>query len=422
MAKRGFFAELQHQQQVAVRRREQEAKAAAREHAAAVRRAEQARRQAETAARQAERAATADQKRAAAEAKRLHLEAQTAEVEALNSKLASDLADIDSLLEWTLDVDDFVELESLRVVVEHPPFDAKGLDQPLPPPPPVYSPPEPQWIEPPAPSGLGGMLGGKKRHAEERAQAWAGFSAAHAQWQAAVAQVPTIQFQQMQAHQDAERQRQAALAEARARYDAECSARQGHADETNKALDEVINGLAVGAEQAVQEYVSIVLGNSVYPDSFPVRHEFEFDSELHELELRVTVPGPDEVPTVKAYKYAKATDEITATHLPAKAQKDRYASAVHQTAVRSIHEIFEADRQGVVQTISMTLGADTIDPATGQPRHTPLVAVAVDRDSFMAFDLAQVVPQATLQHLGALVSKNPHGLIAVDTSKGIRGR
>ncbi|MCU1499010.1 MAG: hypothetical protein JWM47_2963 [Acidimicrobiales bacterium] len=421
MAKRGFFAEIQHQNQVAARQREQAAKAAARQHAAAVRKHEQAQRQAEQARKAAARASAADQKQAEAEAKRLHLEAMTAEVDSLNAQLANDYEDIDNLLAFTLAFDDFVDLETLRSTAEHPPFPRPDLEQPLAPPPPIQPPPEPQWVEPAVPTGLGGLFG-KKRHGEERAQAWADYSAAHQAWQAAVAQVPTLQLQQMQAHQQAEQQRESQLAGARATYDAECVERQRGIDETNRNLDELIAGLAVGAENAVQEYVSIVLGNSVYPACFEADHDFDFDSELRELTVRVTVPGPDEVPSVKAHKYTKGTDEITSTDLPAKAQKDRYASAVHQVAVRSLHEIFEADRTGIIRTISLTVGADSIDPATGQAKHTPLVAVAVDRDTFMTFDLTLVVPQATLQHLGALVSKNPYGLVGIDTSQGVRGK
>lgn len=250
---------------------------------------------------------------------------------------------------------------------------------------------------------------------------WNAYWAEHQAWQVTASQIPSLQLQQMQAHQAVEEARQAELAEARRIYEAQCAARQAEVDQSNVSLDQLIAGLQMHAESAVQEYVAIVLGNSVYPDGFPVEHDFDFDQELRELALRVTIPGPDEVPTVKAYKYTKASDEITSTALPQKQLKDRYASAVHQVAVRSIHEVFEADHHGAVQTISLQVGADSIDPAIGQVKHTSLVAVAVDRDTFTDFDLSLVVPQATLEHLGAVMSKNPFGLVAIDTSKGVRG-
>lgn len=422
MAKRGFFAEMAHQNQVAARKREQANRAAARQHAAAVRQAETAQRQAEAARVRAAKAAAADQKRAEAEAKRLHLEARAAEVESLNTQLAETYEELDTLLAWTLEFDDHVDLETLRVHAEHPPYEFAHLDQPLPPPPPIQPPPEPQWVEPVAPKGLSGALGGKKRHEQARLALWENYQQQHQAWQAHVAQVPTMQLAQMQEHQVAEAQRQEQAASARRVYENGCAEREAEAAKSNAALDELIAGLEIGAAEAVNEYISIVLGNSVYPEALPVEHDFDFDPEFKELTLQVSVPGPDDLPKIKAYKYTKASDLITSTDLPAKAQKDRYASVVQQVALRTLHEVFEADRRRCIETISLTVSTTGIDVATGLPATTPLVAVATDRATFEPIDLSQVVPAATLSHLGALVSKNPHGLVAIDTSKGVRGK
>lgn len=423
MAKRrGFFAELQHQNQVAFRAREQAAKAAARQHAAAVRQAEQSQRAAERAYAQASRAATADQKRAEQEAKRLHIEAMEAEAASLNAQLASDYDEIDTMLSATLAVDDFVDLEELRTVPEHPAFGRPDLEQPIPPPPPIEAPPAPEYVEPEAPKGLGAVLGGKKRHAEAVAQTQAAYAAEHEVWQAEASRVPSLQLQQMQDHLGQEQRRLDQLDRARRAYNLECEERQRVADVSNQQLDKLIADLDKNVEEAVQEYISIVLGNSVYPECFPVEHDFEFDSSLMELSLTVTVPSPDELPNVKAYKYNKSNDEVTSSTLPQKDLKERYANAVHQVALRTLHEVFEADRAGRIKTVSLSLGVESIDPATGQPQRAALVAVAADRDSFMSFDLSYVVPQKTLEHLNAMVSKNPFALVPIDESKGVRGK
>ncbi len=119
------------------------------------------------------------------------------------------------------------------------------------------------------------------------------------------------------------------------------------------------------------------------------------------------------MPTVKAYKYTKATDEITATALSQKAAKDRYAGAVHQVALRTLHEMFEADRRGLIKTI-VARGRDRDDrPGDRRPdiRAVRRGRLPNARRS-LSFDLSSVVPSATLEHLGAAVSKNPYGLVA----------
>jgi restriction system protein len=217
--------------------------------------------------------------------------------------------------------------------------------------------------------------------------------------------------------QVAERQR--ALEKERARYAQECAAREAEVTEHNAKIDELIANLGYGAVDAVQEYVSIVLANSVYPEEFEVEHDAVFEPATAELRLRALVPGPDKVPAVKAYKYTKASDEITETALSQKACKDRYAGAVHQVAVRSLHEIFQADRRGLIKTVSLEVGTEKVDPATGKQIYVPFVAVAAEREAFLEFDLSAVVPAATLDLLGAAVSKNPFGLVPANTA-GIR--
>lgn len=96
-----------------------------------------------------------------------------------------------------------------------------------------------------------------------------------------------------------------------------------------------------------------MLSNSVYPEHFQVSHEFEFEQSAAELRLRVLIPGPSEISDIKAYKYSKASDEITSTTLSQKECRERFASAVHQVALRSFHEVFESDRRGLIQTIPL---------------------------------------------------------------------
>lgn len=419
--KRGFFAELQYQNQLAVKRQEQAARAAQRASTAALREAERAQKAAERAAAQQARATAAEQKAAEREAKRLHDEAMSAEAAAKNAELAKVHDEIDSMLSATLGRDDYVDLNSLRTVAEHPPFPQKDLETPIKPPPSIWARPEPLFVEPEMPKGLGSVFGGKKKHAELVAVRRREFEANHQAWEAEVTALPAQEQRQKEQHEEQENLRLAALAEARGIYEAECAERDTAATDANRRLDELIAGIEYNVDEAIQEYVSIVLGNSVYPESFPVDHDFEYDASLKELSLTVTVPAPADLPPEKEFRYVRARDEISATMLPKKDQKERYNNAVFQVALRSLHEIFEADRAGRIQTIALQVCVDGTDPATGIKKRSVLVAVAADRERFLTFDLANVVPQATLEHLGASVSKNPFELVEVDSSTGVRG-
>lgn len=423
MAKRGVFAEMNHQAQRAEKRRRQERAAAFRAQASADKRADQARSAAERARAAASRADAAQQKAAEKEAARLYAESRVAQVESMNALLARDIQDIDSLLAWTLDFDDFVDVAGLKVEqLAHPRFSPGPLAVPAPPVPEPDYPSEPVYQEPPAPKGLASAFGGKMKHQEAVQQTRGKHDAAVKTWhEAATAQ----HAQYVSALQDLDRVeafRVSSLAKAQATYEHESRAREAEAATRNEELTKLVNELAFDVESAIEEYAGIVLANSVYPDGFPVSHDHAFDLLTRELTVTALVPEPSTVPAVKEYRYVKGKDEIVPSMLPVKAQKDRYAGAIWQVAVRTMHEVFEADRTGKIHSVSLTVGVPRPSPATGAPETVPLVLVAADRDGFGKFDLANVVPRATLAHLGAALSKSPFDLTPADVGRGVRAR
>lgn len=418
MARRGFLAEVQHQLKVAAQEQARAAREAERRRKAAIAEAERARKADERAALQLARANAAEQKRLAKAAREAHVSAMEAEVERRNLELSQTYDAVDSLLAATLEVDDYVDLETLRTVAEHPPFDRTDLEAPTPSPSPILDPPEPAFAQPTPPKGFRGLLG-RKKHEKAVAEASAAHKRKVAEWRSELAQAESARKNEASRHADMEAKRIAELEAERARYAAECAAREAAAADHNAAIDTLIANLGYGAVDAVQEYVSIVLSSSVYPAFFPIEHRFDFDAATAELRLRALVPSPDKIPTTRVYKYTKSSDDIVATLLSQKESKERYASALHQVALRSMHEVFEADRRGLIKTISLEVGTETIDPATGREAYIAFVAVGAERNSFLELDLSNVVPAATLGLLGAAVSKNPFGLIAADTS-GIR--
>ncbi|CAD6010402.1 conserved protein of unknown function [Agreia sp. COWG] len=336
-----------------------------------------------------------------------------AEVARLNAELFAQYAEIDNVLLSTLDVDDFVDLEALRREVQYPPFPREDLRAPLVPPIPIPDPPLPVQHQPDAPSGL---FGKKKKIADAQAAADAQYAADYYAWQQATQELPARRAAQDQQFAAAEERRNNDLNRELSKHRAICERAERAVAEHNEQLDELITGLGYGSPEAVQEYVGIVLANSVYPDEFPVTHSASFEPATAELKLRVIIPGPDTIPNTKSFRYVKASDEIVASTLAQKDAKERYAGAVHNVALRSLHEVFEADRRGLIHAISLELGTETISPATGRETYVPFVAAGVSRAAFLELDLSAVTPSATLEHLNATVSKNPSTLTSISTT------
>ena len=275
---------------------------------------------------------------------------------------------------------------------------------------------------PPAPTGLAHALGGKKKYEEVVTQSRAAHEANVQAWHAHCTRMYDDYKAQAARREQAEQERVGKLAQAQQAYQQKCQQREADAEAHNQQVSKLINDLAFDVASAIEDYVGIVLSNSVYPDTFPVEYEHQFELGTRELTLAVTVPGPDSVPTVKEYRYGKVKDEITEVALPLKEQKERYADVVFQVALRTMHEIFEADRAGKIRSVALTVSTFHTSPATGLHEAVPLVVVAADRETFSRFALANVVPHATLTHLGAAMSKSPFDLAPADTSAGVRVR
>ncbi|MEZ6002657.1 MAG: hypothetical protein R3F33_00600 [Planctomycetota bacterium] len=395
--RRGFFAEIQHQSKLAQREQERNERASEKRARAAQKEAERLKKEEARAIREAERASAKEQRVRESEAKKAHAAAQEAEANRLNIELEAFSEEAETLLSTTLEVDDYVDLESLRIREEAPQYPSPDLD-PFDAGPPIPKPPlEPTLVLPEKPSGLVGLLKGAS-YRRSVSQVEANHADAMRDWEA-----------QMEAHQitfneRAKRAQDAWLAQAK---------------ERNSKLDTLISNLAYGVAEAVHEYISIVLANSIYPSWLNIEYDYTFLPGDAELTLLVLVPRPPLLPAVQSYKYAKSTDTIAAKEYSLKAQKERYLSIVNQVALRTLHEIFEADRRELIQAVSLTVATHTVDPATGNETDIPFLAVAVDRKSFMSLNLARVDPNATLNYLGASFSKSPFDLVPADTS-GVR--
>lgn len=418
MARRGFFAELQHQSRLAARERERGERAAVRAHNAAFRDAERARKSEERLQTKLLGLAVAERKRAEKEARDAHLASMEAEVEQRNRKLQEQLDDLSSLLEGTLQMDDHVDLNTLRGTATHPPFDRPHLETPIPKPRLETDKPTPSYSEPTPPTGLLGLFG-KGKHAVAVEAARRAHEEAMTAWRKDCEQSRALHQAALAKYANDEKHRIDSLEKEQSKYAQECAARDQEVAGRNAQLDQLIVDLGYGTPDAIHEYLSIVLSNSAYPECFNVTHEFQFDPVPAELKLQVFIPGPDCIPKEKGFKYTKNSDEITALPQTQKVLRDLYSDAVLQVALRSFHEVFESDRRGLVRTVSLEVGTEATDPATGQIGYIRFVAAAAARDTFLSFNLSGVVPASTLERLGAAVSKSPYSLVAIQAS-GVR--
>jgi restriction system protein len=116
---------------------------------------------------------------------------------------------------------------------------------------------------------------------------------------------------------------------------------------------------------------------------------------------------------VAEYKYVRSGDKITERARPARERQELYKSVVAQVTVRTLHEIFEADRDALIETMVFNAHVDTINAATGKPQNPCLITLMTTREEFLGRDFTHVDALACLLDLSASVSKSPAELVPV---------
>jgi restriction system protein len=342
-------------------------------------------READRSRRAYERAAVAEEK----ERKRLYLDARLAEVDAKNEELETFVGQLEGLLAVTLDVDDFLDFAGLKTKPEIPPFNPGSLA--------ISEPELDRSTFVPAPlAGIGKLVpGAKAKHA-------AAIEAAEARYRRA-----------LEERAAREEQRQAALADATRAHERDAAKRIARAEAQNAEVDAFQAKFEGGDPAAVVEYFSLVLDASQYPAGFPKHHRIAFVPESKQLVIEYQLPDFSIIPSVRQFKYVRSRDAIEASARPATQQKALYAGVVAQSTLRTIHEVFEADRGGRLETIVFNGYVETTDPATGRAVSPHLVTVRTTRELFNQLDLANVEPLACLKGLNASISRSPAELAPV---------
>jgi restriction system protein len=358
---------------------------AARTQAAQVRAQTAARREAERARAAYLRARTAEEK----ERKRLYAESRAADVAAMNDDLDHVVGALQNLLVASLAIDNQVSFSALKKPASQPPWLHADLERSEPAP--VF-----ESFQPPPPTGLSKVFGaGKGKHEQALAGA-------------------RLAYEQATEHHGVhEAHRLEALAKARADWQASVDTAAAEAARQHEEIDAFEADYRRGDLDAVVSYCSMVLDASRYPDEFPQRFRLAYVPESRQVVVEYEMPTVAAVPTVKAYKYVKASDAISETARPQAQIKAIYTSVVAQLVIRTLRELFQADAGGHVDTIVFNGIVDTTDPGSGRRVLPCLVTVRTTRELFNDMDLAHVEPLACLKHLSAGVSKSPAELLPV---------
>lgn len=359
------------------------------------REAAKAQRQAEAAARREQRAqiaqARAYARQAAADAreeKLRHLVARQDETDDLNADLSSQISELTDLLVHTLSIDDTIRFDDLRLKDDFPPFKIPSS---------LASAPETPTRNTIQPPGFFARLipGAIKRHQKALVAEEKRFS------------------EELNLYKTEYTRHTAAIEKEEKKYKENFDLFQTKVQQRNQEVDELENSYRNGEPDAIVTYNTIVLEKSQYPESFPQEFRLAYVPESKELVVEYELPSVETIPEMESYKYVKSTDSIEGKPRKKAAIKDLYQDMVASIALRTIHEVFEADQADCLQATVFNGFVQGVNPATGQDITSHLISVRATKEAFLSIDLARIDKKACLRNLGANVSSRPDELQAV---------
>ena len=329
----------------------------------------------------------------AKEARQRYLEERLQDVQDQNASAEDSIQELQTILEHTLTLDDTISFDSLRSRENFRSFVVPKVlvDRP--------------YLEPSrdsffstirAPNWFMALFPGPQdKHRQVQCEAEARYQAA------------------LEKYKADEVERKAQIEKLRAQHEEDQKAFYLRQEQKNTEINEFERAYRQGTLEAIVAYNSMVLERSAYPDSFPHEFRVAYSPDSKELLVEYEMPNTDVIPSVLEYRYVKARDAIEEKARKQSEIKSLYQDIVAALALRTIHEVFEANHGEHVQVATFSGFVQAVDPTTGRDIRPCLISVRATRERFDEIDLRRVDKRACLRNLGAQVSPRPDERIAV---------
>src|SRR5690606_13303152 len=125
------------------------------------------------------------------------------------------------------------------------------------------------------------------------------------------------------------------------------------------------------------------------------------------------LPPRDSLPTLKEVRYIQSRGEFTEKHISDSQLNKLYDDVLYQIALRTIHELFEADRVDALQSIVFNGYVNHVDPATVTESNPCILSVQVAKGEFVGINLSRIEPKACFKKLKGVSSAKLYTLTQV---------
>jgi restriction system protein len=181
----------------------------------------------------------------------------------------------------------------------------------------------------------------------------------------------------------------------------------------NASIEEKKGMYLSGNSEAITDYCYMVLSNSKYPDYFPQSYDLDYNPENKLLIVDYQLPSLDSIPTLKEVTYVQSHNEFVEKSISQSQLNKLYESLLYQITLRTIHELFKADKANAFLSIVFNGYVRSIDPATGRERNPCVLSIQASKEEFERIHLANVEPRACFKGLKGIGSPRLYSMTPV---------
>jgi restriction system protein len=186
-----------------------------------------------------------------------------------------------------------------------------------------------------------------------------------------------------------------------------------HQEEINKSIDTNRDNYLALDPGAVSDYCDQVLSNSSYPDFFPKQWDLDYLADSRTIVIDYQLPAPEKLPTIKEVQYIQTKDDFKETYLSDKERDAIYDDLIYQAAIRTLHEMFEADTAGALDAVVFNGIVSAIDKTSGHQATSCVLSVQARKEAFMQINLANIDPKACFKSLKGVAASKLSGLTPI---------
>lgn len=174
--------------------------------------------------------------------------------------------------------------------------------------------------------------------------------------------------------------------------------------EFDAKIDEMKNKYFESNPTSVLEYCEMVLNNSEYPDLFPKSFELEYNPDNKILIVEYELPPIVAFPKVKEVKYISSRNDLSEVFISDVQLNKMFDESMYKIALRTIHELFEADKANALDAISFNGWVTTVNKATGKTENNCILSIQTKKSEFIEIDLSKVEPKICFKNLKGVSS------------------